>query len=105
MTWIVIVAVGLGSFAFRVGPLVLFQRISLSDCGDRVIRDAGTAALTALIVVSTKQSATGDATGPTVLAVAGAILLAARGATMLRLLVCGAAIYASTIVLMGMLVG
>ena len=90
MTWLVILAVGLGSFAFRLGPLLLFQRVSLSERGDRVIRDAGTAAITALIVISSKQSATGSATVPTVLAVAAAVVLAARGASMLRLLACGA---------------
>ena len=70
MTWIVILAVGLGSYLFRVGPQLLFERTSLSANGDQLIRHAGTAALTALIVVSTKQSATGNALVPTVLAVA-----------------------------------
>ena len=66
-----------------------------------MIRHAGTAAITALIVVSTKQSATGDAVVPTVLAVAVAAVLAARGASMLRLLRIGGAIYAcSAIVVM-----
>jgi len=69
MTWIVMVAVGLGSYLFRLGPLLVLQRVSLSDRADQLIRHAGTAAITALIVVSTKQSATGSAAVPTVLAV------------------------------------
>ncbi len=63
-----------------------------------MIRHAGTAAITALIMVSTKQSATGDAVVPTVLAVAAAVVLAARGASMLRLLVCGGGIYACSVI-------
>ena len=27
MTWVVVLAVGAGSFVFRLGPLLLFQRI------------------------------------------------------------------------------
>ena len=104
MTWVVILAVGLGSFVFRLGPLLLFQRISLSERGDQVIRDAGTAAITALIVVSTRQGATGNATVPTVLAVGVGVVLAARGASMLRLLVCGGGIFASAAVVLDLLV-
>ena len=48
MTWLVILAVGAGSFVFRLGPLLVFERISLTERGDRVIRHAGTAAITAL---------------------------------------------------------
>jgi branched-subunit amino acid transport protein len=103
MTWVVILAVGLGSFVFRLGPLLLFERISLSERGDRVVRDAGTAAIAALIVASTKQSATGTATIPAVVAVAVAIVVAARGGSMLRLLVVGGGIYASSVVFVDLL--
>ena len=96
MTWVVIIAVGAGSFLFRLAPLLVFERISLSERGDRVIRHAGTAAITALIVATTKHSATGSAAIPTVVAVAAAIALAARGASMLRLLAFGVGIYAFT---------
>jgi len=99
MTWVVILGVGLGSFSFRLGPLLLFQRVSLTERGDRLLRNAGTSAIVALIVVSTKNGASGAATLPTVLAVAAATVLAARGASMPRLLVCGGGIYAcSTVV-------
>ena len=43
--------------AFRVGPLLLLQRSAFSDAGDRLIRHASTAAITALIAVSTQQRA------------------------------------------------
>src|SRR5262245_34958573 len=93
MTWIVILAVGLGSYLLRVGPQLLFERTSLSAGSDQLIRHAGTAALTALIVVSTKQSASGNALVPTLLAVAVAGVVAVRGGSMLRLLACGAGVY------------
>ena len=79
MTWVVVLAVGAGSFVFRLGPLLLLQRISLTERADRVLRHAGNAAITALIVVSTKNSATGTAAMPTLLAVAAGVVLAARG--------------------------
>jgi branched-subunit amino acid transport protein len=77
MTWIVILAVGLGSYVFRVGPQLLFERTSLSAGGDRMIRHAGTAALTAL----------------------------ARGGSSLRLLACGAGVYALSTIVMGLFAG
>jgi branched-subunit amino acid transport protein len=100
MTWIVMIAVGVGSYMFRLGPLLVLQRVALSDRADQLIRHAGTAAITALIVVSTKQSATGSAVVPTVLAVSVAALLAARRASMLRLLTIGGAIYAGSLIAM-----
>ena len=103
MTWVVILAVGAGSFVFRLGPLFVFERISLSERGDRVIRHAGTAAITALIVATTKHSATGDAVIPTMLAVAAALILAARGASTLRLLLFGGAAYAFSTIVIGLL--
>jgi len=103
MSWVVIIAVGVGSFAFRLAPLLVFQRVELSERGDRMIRDAGTAAIAALIALSARQSATGHATLPTLLAMAAAIVLAARGASIFLLLVCGGAIYAASVVTMNAL--
>ncbi len=103
MTWVVVLAIGAGSFVFRLGPLLLLQRISLADRADRVIRHAGTAAITALIVVSTKNSATGTAAMPTLLAVAAGVVLAARGASMLRLVVYGGGIYACSLMVVSLL--
>jgi branched-subunit amino acid transport protein len=103
VTWVVVLAIGAGSFVFRLGPLLLLQRISLTERADRAIRHAGTAAITALIVVSTKSGATGTATIPTLLAVAAGVVLAARGVSMLRLVVYGGAIYASSLMVVGLL--
>ncbi len=103
MTWVVVLAVGAGSFAFRLGPLLLLQRLSLTPRADGVIRHAGIAAITALIVVSTKSSATGTAVIPTVLGVAAGVVLAVRGASMLRLVVSGGGVYFSTHLVIGLL--
>ena len=103
MTWVVILTVGAGSFVFRLGPLLFFRRSSLGAGGDRVVRNAGIAAITALVVVATKQHATGRATVPTLLAMTLAVVLVARGASMLRLLVWGGALYAGTIIAAGVI--
>ena len=103
MTWLVILAVGAGSFVLRLGPLLVFERISLTERGDRVIRHAGTAAVTALIAVTTKHSATGDAVIPTLLAIAVAAVFAARGSSMVRLLVFGGATYACSAIVLGLI--
>jgi branched-subunit amino acid transport protein len=104
MTWVAIVAVGLGSFAFRLGPLILFQRISLSERANRLLRQGGMSAIVALIVVSTRNEATGNVAVPTILAVAAGTVLAARGASMLRLLVWGGGVYASSLVVAALFV-
>jgi branched-subunit amino acid transport protein len=98
MTWVVVLAVGAGSFVFRLGPLLLLQRISLTERAGGVLRHAGNAAITALIVVSTKNGATGTAALPTLLAVAAGVVLAARGVSMVRLVVCGGGIYACSLI-------
>ena len=103
MTWLVILAVGAGSFAFRLGPLLVFERISLTERGDRVIRHAGTAAITALIVTTTKHSASGGSVVPTLLGVGVGVVLAARGASMLRLLLFGGAAYACSAIVLNLL--
>jgi len=103
MTWIVVLAVGVGSFVFRLGPLLVLQRRPLNDTGDRLIRHAGAAAISALIALSTKHSAAGGQVIPTVLAMAVAIVLAARQASMIRLVLCGGSIYACFAIALTML--
>lgn len=98
MTWLVVLSVGLGSFVFRVGPMLLLQRRPLNDAGDRLIRHAGAAAIAALITLSTKHSASGGHVIPTVLAMAVTIVLAVRQASMVRLVLCGGSIYACSVI-------
>jgi branched-subunit amino acid transport protein len=98
--WVVIFAVGAGSYAFRLGPLLLLEQVSLSERTDRVIRYAGISAITALIATSSRQHATGSAVLPTVLAMAVGLALAARGASMMLLLAGGGATYAGAVVVL-----
>ncbi len=102
-TWLVILAVGVGSFLFRVGPLLLLERRPLGDRADRTIRHGGTAAITALIATSALHSAQGGAATPTVIAVGAAAVLAVRGWTMLRIVASCGALYAVIVVLTGLL--
>jgi branched-subunit amino acid transport protein len=92
-TWIVVLAVGAGSFLFRVGPLLLLERKPLGATSDRMIRHAGTAAITGLIAMSTAHSASSGHALAALLAVAVALGLAARRASMLRTVLCGGAVY------------
>jgi hypothetical protein len=73
---------------------VPFRRV----IGGVAIGHAGLAALAALIVTSTKQSAIGDATAPTLLAVAAAAALVVRGASMRVLLLGGGGVYLCAII-------
>jgi branched-subunit amino acid transport protein len=98
MMWLVIVAVGLGSLGFRLGPLLLLQRLPVGERGERVLRHAATAAITALIVNSIRQGTRGDAAVPLFAAVGVATVVAARGWSMLRLLLLGGAVYTAATV-------
>jgi branched-subunit amino acid transport protein len=103
MAWAVILGVGAGSFLFRVGPLLLLQRAVLSEATDRAIRYAGLAAISALIAVSVRQAAHGSSVVPTVVAVAVGVVLALRGASMLRIILLGGGLYAGVLVVIGVL--
>lgn len=50
--WIAIVAVGLGSYGLRVGPLLLRNLFAPSARADELIRHGGTAAVSALLVTT-----------------------------------------------------
>jgi len=103
VTWLVILAVGAGSFLFRLVPLLVLHRVSLPEGADRVIRYAGCAAVTALITLSARGNATGDATLPTLLALGVGIVMAVRQASMFRALVAGLAVYAMAALLIALI--
>ena len=77
-TWAAMVAVGLVSYVFRAVPLVVLDRVRIGERTDRVVRHAGAAAVTALLVGSVGHGFSD--LRPTVLAAtAVALALAARG--------------------------
>jgi branched-subunit amino acid transport protein len=94
MTWLTMVLVGVGSYAFRAVPLLVLPRVELSDRADRMLRNAGAAALTALLVTAVTGSAERGTVVPTLAALALAAALAARGASLLRIVLAGGALYA-----------
>jgi len=103
--WLAIIAVGAGSLVFRLVPLLVLERTKLNERHDRLIRHAGLAAITALIVVSTRQAATGSPVAPVLLAVAAGLVLAVRRASMIQLLVSGGAVYAGSAFILDLLAG
>jgi branched-subunit amino acid transport protein len=56
-TWLAVVLVGLSSYALRLMPLLLAQRLTWPDPVDRGLRHAGTAALVYLVVTPTMDQA------------------------------------------------
>ena len=104
MMWVVVLAVGAGSFLFRLGPLLVLRKAVLSERTDRSIRHAGLAAISALIALSSRQAAHGASLLPVLLAVGVGAALAARRASMLRLIVVGGGLYAGAVVGIGLLV-
>ena len=102
MTWLTMVLVGLGSYAFRVVPLLVLPKLELSAGADRILRHAGAAALTALVVTSiTGRADGGDARElvATVAAIASATALAPAGRAMLHVVAAGAAVYGGVMLL------
>ena len=104
MTWLVIIAVGVGSYLLRVLPLFVGGRVLGSPRAERIIAQAGTAALAALIVTGLHRSAsTTTDFAPTWLSAAAALAVAVRGGSMQRVLAAGAITYAAIWAAMGLL--
>ncbi len=92
--WIAVLGVGLGSLTLRLVPLLVLGRVQLSARTEDMIGRAGLAAITALIVVSTRSAAHGPTTPAVLAAVVAGVVLATRQASMLRIVVVGGAVYA-----------
>ncbi len=105
MTWWVILAVGAGSFVLRAAPLLVFDRLTISDRADRMIRHASTAVITSIIVSSSRQAAIGGNTIAVVLAIAVGAGMAMRQATMIRIVGAGGACYAGALLVVELLNG
>jgi branched-subunit amino acid transport protein len=96
MTWVVMIAVGIGSYLLRVLPLFVGGRYLGSPRAERIIAQAGTAALTALIASGLHHSASSSTDfAPTWLSAAAALAVAVRGGSMQRVLAAGAIAYAA----------
>ena len=96
MTWVVIIAVGVGSYLLRVLPLFVGGKYLSSPRAERIIAQAGAAALAALIATGLHRSAsTTTDFAPTWLSAAAALAVAVRGGSMQRVLAAGAIAYAA----------
>jgi branched-subunit amino acid transport protein len=94
--WLVVVAVGVGSYVARAVPVVVGARWLRAPRVVEAIEHAGTAALAALIAIGLRHGATTPADALTVgLAAAVAVVVAVRGAPMHTVLLVGAIAYAA----------
>jgi branched-subunit amino acid transport protein len=97
-TWLVILAVGAGSYVFRALPVMVDARWLRSPRFERTIGYAGTAALAALIAGGFRGSATSPATTAAVAAAAAAaVFVSVRTRSMYRIMLTGAAAYAAVL--------
>ena len=58
-TWIAVAGVGLGSYALRLLPMLLGDRVRWASPVDRAISNAGLAALTALVIAGVQHRRSG----------------------------------------------
>ncbi len=97
MMWLAILGVGLGSYLLRVIPLVVLPRVSVPPSFDRVVRHAGLAAITALLVASISGQAGPAISVRRLVAVPVASALAIRGASMLYVVLVGGLVYVAVL--------
>jgi branched-subunit amino acid transport protein len=95
MTLLAMVLVGLGSYAFRVVPLVTLPKLTVSPRLERSMRHATTAAITALIVGSLAGARSSADLGASIVAVAVGLAVAMRGGPLLRGVAGGIGAYAA----------
>jgi branched-subunit amino acid transport protein len=99
MTLLAMVLVGVGSYAFRVVPLLVLPRMTISARFERSLRHASTAAISALVVGSLAGARSPEDLGASVAGVATALVVAARGATLLRIVASGIVMYGAVLAL------
>ena len=94
--WLAVVLVGLGSYAFRVVPMLLGEHMRLLERADTTLRHAAVGAMTALMVLGVRRFAT-DPFGPDsialglALATSGTVALVGR--SMPVVVMCGGVTY------------
>jgi branched-subunit amino acid transport protein len=96
--WPAIVLAGVGSYVFRVLPLLVLPKVTLPPRIERGIRHGGFAAITALLVSSVTHRGGASDLLPTLVAVGVGLGLAVRGAAMLRVVAIGGLTYLAVLV-------
>lgn len=90
--WLVIIAVGLGTYAMRTVPLLLHGRLRMPPSIERLLRHVPAAALAALIVPASllvRTDGAYDVAPERVIALAIAVVVALKWRNMLATLVVG----------------
>jgi branched-subunit amino acid transport protein len=98
MTLIALALVGLGSYGFRSVPLLTLPHRGVSPAVERGLRHAGTAAIAALVASALAGAHGGGDAVASLVAVGAALVVAARGATLLRVVTVGVVVYAALLV-------
>jgi branched-subunit amino acid transport protein len=106
--WLAIVLVGLGSYAIRLVPLLLGERMRLSERADRTLRHTAVAAMTALMVLAVKKISADPLSPDTIpvgvaLAISGAVALLGR--SMAIVVLCGGVSYGVALGALRMMIG
>ena len=106
--WLAVVLVGVGSYAFRLVPLLLGQRNRISERADATLRHTAIAAMTALMVLGVKKI-TADPFSPDTIPVAVALAVSAAvallGRSMAIVVLCGAVTYGVALGAVRMVIG
>jgi len=93
--WIGVLAVGVLSLAFRLGPVLTVARVGLSPRTAGVLRHAGAGAIAALVALAVLRPAgAGAVDWPVLLAVGVGGVLAYRGRSMLWVVLAGGGAFA-----------
>ncbi len=98
LTWVAVIAVGLGSYAFRVTPLLLGARVRVRQHPQDILRHAGMGGIAALLVSSVVGFGTLGglaAVASAGAAVTAAVVIAWRGRSMAVVVLAGGAVYAA----------
>ncbi len=111
--WIAVLLVGSGSYAFRLAPLVLGERLRLGERTQQLLRHAGMGGITALLLAGVTAHGSSDSAGqaggyvatmvPTAAAVLVAAVVAFGGRSMITVLLAGGSCFAATSVAFALL--
>ena len=96
MIWIGVLAVGLGSFAFRAAPLLLGAGFQLPQRTQQILRHAGMGGIAALLVSNIIGIGSGNGfvtAASAVVAVTVGAVVAWRGRSMTLVVLSGGAVY------------
>jgi branched-subunit amino acid transport protein len=98
--WIAVLAVGVLSLAFRLGPVLTVARVGLRPRSAGILRHAGAGAIAALVALAVLRPAgEGAVDWAVLLAVVVGGLLAWRGHSMVRVVLAGGGAFAFATVL------